>query len=83
MAQNLLTVWLKLTERERKATVFALRRVTQYRTWEEATKAIDKVLMLPRDVVIRALREDAPSDPAAHDALRKLESEPCNSKASG
>jgi hypothetical protein len=86
MAKNLMTVWLKLTEREQGAIVFAARRkgyLSQYFTWEEAVaKAVPEILLVSRDVVICALREDAPSYPAAHDALRKLESEPCNSKAS-
>jgi hypothetical protein len=87
MAKNLMSVWPKLTERERKEVVVAARReghLSQYFTWEEAiAKALDQILLLPRHVVIRALRGDAPSgNQAVRDTLRRLESEPCNSKAS-
>jgi hypothetical protein len=68
-----------LNEKDYGAIAFAARRkgyLSQYFTWEEAAKALDQILLLPRDVVIRALHEDAPSYRAAHDTLRKLESGP-------
>ena len=80
---NLLLLWSKLTERVRKAIVFALRRkgyLTQYLNWEiaAATAPPSELMLMDRDVVRAALREliatpDAASfHPAAYDALRKL-----------
>jgi hypothetical protein len=87
MAENLMALWPKLTKWERKEIVVAARRegyLPQYFPCEEVVaKAIDKILLVRRDVVIRALRGDAPSgNQAVRDTLRRLESEPCNSKAS-
>jgi hypothetical protein len=79
MAQNLFGWVLRLNEKDYGAIAFVARRkgyLSQYFTWEEAAKAWTEILLLPRDVVIRALREDAPLYLAAHEALQKLESKP-------
>ena len=75
---NLLLLWSKLTERVRKAIVFALRRkgyLTQYLNWEiaAATAPPSELMLMDRVVVTAALHEAAPLYLAAHDAIRKLQ----------
>jgi hypothetical protein len=75
---NLLLLLHRLTERERKAVVFALRRkgyLSQYFNWEIAAATAEpaKLLLMDRDVVIAALRGAAPLYLAAHDAIRQLQ----------